>query len=79
MAAGNKRHSVVWTTLRDSFASNRLRKGQDLYSLSKAMGHTTTEMTETYLTVLDEDRRKQAEKYSQGAPKSKEETLLDGI
>lgn len=78
-AVGNKRHSVVWTTLRDSFASNRLRKGQDLYSLSKAMGHTTTEMTETYLTVLDEDRKKQAEKYSQGSPKSQKETLVDGI
>ncbi|WP_080510183.1 tyrosine-type recombinase/integrase [Halorubrum distributum] len=76
-AKENKRHSVVWTTLRDSFASNRLRAGQDLYSLSLAMGHTTTEMTETYLTVLDEDRKQQAEKYSQGAPKSIEETAVD--
>lgn len=78
-AAGNERHFVVWTTLRDSFAVNRLLNGQDLYSLSKAMGHSTTEMTEHYLSVTDQERKEQAENYSPSRVKSNSDLISEEV
>lgn len=47
--------SISFHVSRHSFAHNALKKGMDVYSISKALGHSDLRITEQYLKSFDED------------------------
>lgn len=51
---------VVFHTLRHTFASWLVQKGQPLYTVAKLMGHTTLEMTERYSHLAPDTLEKAA-------------------
>lgn len=60
--AGLKRFSAY--DLRHQFALESLRNGMDVFSLQKAMGHSTLSMTERYLALSDDDIQRAHQKAS---------------
>lgn len=60
--AGLKRFSAY--DLRHQFALEALRNGMDVFSLQKAMGHSTLSMTERYLALSDDDIQRAHQKAS---------------
>ncbi|PWW83051.1 hypothetical protein CR164_00365 [Prosthecochloris marina] len=55
--------------LRHAFAVQLLSQGEDIYTVSKMLNHTDVKTTETYLTLVDESKRKAAEKMKIKLPK----------
>lgn len=49
------KENISFHVSRHSFAHNALKKGIDLYSISKALGHSDLKITEQYLKSFDED------------------------
>ncbi len=47
--------SISFHVSRHSFAHYALKKGMDLYAISKALGHSDLKITETYLKSFDEE------------------------
>jgi len=50
----DRRYKVCFHTLRHSFASRLVENSQDLYAVSKLMGHSTIRMTERYAHLSQE-------------------------
>lgn len=59
-----KQHRVVFSTLRDSYASHRILNGMDIYKLQRALGHKNLETTAHYLSVKQQERKEANDKYS---------------
>jgi site-specific recombinase XerD len=49
------KENISFHVSRHSFAHNALKKGMDLYSISKALGHSGLKITEQYLKSFDEE------------------------
>ena len=47
-------------TLRATFACHLIRRGVDIYSISKLLGHHSVKMTEKYYLALDPDKAREA-------------------
>jgi len=47
--------SVSFHVSRHSFANYALKKGMDLYAISKALGHSDLKVTEEYIKTFDEE------------------------
>jgi len=47
-------------TLRATFACHLIRKGVDIYTVSKLLGHHSVKMTEKYYLALDPDKAREA-------------------
>jgi integrase len=56
-AAGIKKN-ITFHCFRHSFAMMLLQSGVGIYELSRMLGHKSLTMTQVYLRMLDEDRRK---------------------
>lgn len=54
-AAGIDKH-ITWHCGRHSFAVNLLRHGTDIKTAAELLGHSSIEMTEKYLHIVDEDK-----------------------
>lgn len=54
------RNTVVWHTLRHTYATKMLEAGTDIYTLKELMGHASVTTTEIYLHLCDRAKRKQA-------------------
>jgi len=50
----DRRYKVCFHTLRHSFAGRLVEASQDLYSVSKLLGHSTIRMTERYAHLSPE-------------------------
>jgi site-specific recombinase XerD len=55
--AGIKKY-ITFHCFRHSFAMMLLNSGVGIYEVSKMLGHTSLSMTQVYLRMLDEDKRK---------------------
>lgn len=53
-------------TLRDTFASNLVRKGLSLHELAKLLGHTTAAMSAKYAHLESQDVAEKARRMMQG-------------
>ena len=49
---------ITFHCFRHSFAMMLLKSGVGIYEASKMLGHTSLSMTQVYLRMLDEDKRK---------------------
>lgn len=54
------RNTVVWHTLRHTFATRSLESGIDIYALKVLMGHDSVTTTEGYLHLCDMRKRRSA-------------------
>lgn len=54
------RNTVVWHTLRHTYATKMLEAGTDIYTLKELMGHASVTTTEIYLHLCDRAKREQA-------------------
>jgi len=54
------RQRVVFHSLRHTFASWLVQRGEPLYTVAKLMGHTTLEMTQRYSHLAPDSLRKAA-------------------
>lgn len=54
------RNTVVWHTLRHTYATRMLEQGADIYTLKELMGHDSVETTEGYLHLCNRSKREQA-------------------
>lgn len=72
------RNTVVWHTLRHTFATRCLEAGIDIYALKLLMGHSSVNTTEGYLHLCDMRKRRAAlaklELQRQGAKNSAEQS-----
>jgi site-specific recombinase XerD len=53
----NLNQNIHLHSLRHSFASNLVKKGENLWKISKLLGHTNISTTEKYSHVRNEDLR----------------------
>lgn len=57
--------------LRHSFAVHLLAAGEDIYTVSKMLNHADVKTTQVYATLLDESKRRAAERITIRLPKKK--------
>jgi len=58
----DRRHKVIFHTLRHTFASWLVQNGVDLYTVQKLMGHSTISMTERYAHLAPDNLKSAVKK-----------------
>jgi len=76
----DRRHRVVFHTLRHTYASRLVEKNVDLYLVQKCLGHSTIKMTERYSHFHPEKLKQTAKLLDETHNEKKEQTqIINGI
>ena len=73
----DKRHKVVFHTLRHTFASWLVQNGVDLYTVQKLMGHSTISMTERYAHLAQDNLKSAVKKLEESMKRQKTAEVVD--
>jgi integrase len=73
----DRRHKVVFHTLRHTYASWLVMSGVDLYTVQRLMGHSTISMTERYSHLAPDHLRKAVSKLEDSINQHKQSNIVE--